>query len=175
MPALLLCGTRHTPPMSSWLSALSPGPFHPGDCPGQSQLLACSHAWGAAMPQHPFQAQGGSLLATAHILVQTPCQELPGAHLTGVLVRLLPSPSRAPRAPMGVPPPRPVARAVPRARRVTRSLRPWHLGCFPQALAHAYPLGIGVLYPVDCPALPHHAQTQLLSCSKGPQQAPVSH
>ena len=85
------------------LSPLSPGPSHPGDCPGQSQLLARSHVRGAAVPQHPCWAQGRGLLAAGHILVPTPCQELPGAHLPGALLGVPPSPSCAPRAPMGVP------------------------------------------------------------------------
>ena len=69
--------------------------------------------------------------------------------------------------------PCPGAGAVPGTRRVTRSLQPWNPGYLPQALAPAYLLERGVLCPVDCPALPQHAQTQLLSCSKGLQRAPV--
>lgn len=64
---------------------------------------------------------------------------------------------------------------MPRARRVTRSLRPWHSGDFLQAPAPAYLLVTGVLCPVDCPALLRQAQTQLLSCSKVPSGAPEPH
>lgn len=81
------------------LSLLSPVP-HPGDCPGQPQLLARSHARGAAVLQHPRQAQTRALLAARHILGTTSHQEL-GAHLLGVL----PSPPCVPKAPGGVSPP----------------------------------------------------------------------
>lgn len=101
-PAMLLqCPVVLSVPAAAGLglSLLSPVP-HPGDCPGQPQLLARSHARGAAVLQHPRQAQTRALLAARHILGTTSHQEL-GAHLLGVL----PSPPCVPKAPGGVPPP----------------------------------------------------------------------
>lgn len=69
------------------------GLSRPVSAPGPQPCPECHHA------QLPCQVQGKDLLAAGHSLVPRAA----GAHLPGVLLRVLPSPSCAPRAPRGVP------------------------------------------------------------------------
>lgn len=135
-----------------------PEPSHSGECLLQSQLLVSSYIQDAAMPDHPCHMQGRGLLATGHNLVPTSCQELP-PHSTAV----------PPQLPwVSTPQPMPWSRSWDQDKKA-QSLWSWHPGCFPQTLA--YLLETGVLCSVDYAGLTQFAQTQLLSCSKGPPRA----
>lgn len=111
------------------------------------------------MPDHPCHVQARGLCATGHNLVPTSCQELPPQ---GTAV-----PPRLPWT--STPQPMPWSKSCDQDKKVTHSLWSWHPGYFPQTLA--YLLETGVLCSVDYPGLTQIAQTQVLSCSKGPPRA----